>query len=78
MKTTPTVTYRIVTGEAGVSWSRRSTPFDNFGDANRAAMEACVKRNRPVQVYAYGSDPYTADLVAEYIPVNGRAQSVPV
>lgn len=72
------VHYRLVTGHAGIAWARRSSPFTTFGDANRAAMAACVEKNRAVRVYAYGRDTFAGDLVAEYVPVNGRPQSVPV
>ena len=76
MNTAPTLSYRIVYEFAGIRNGRASSAFDRFADANRAAMTACGAQNRAMRVYAFAGA--CADLVAEYVPVNGRPQSVPV
>lgn len=72
------VHYCIVTHFAGIAWSRSSSPIERFSDANREAMRACAEKNKPMRVYAYAPGGWAGDLVAEYAPVNGRAQCVPV
>lgn len=72
------VLYRIVSDHAGVSWGRASSPFDRFGDANREAMRVCAEKTKRVRVYAITDRAAAGDLVAEYAPVNGRAECVPV
>jgi len=70
--------YRIVSDFAGVKNNRSSSPFERFGDANRAAMTACAEKGRAMRVYAFSGDSLAGDLVAEYVPVNGRPQAVPI
>ena len=73
-RTAPTLTYRVVSDFAGIRNGRASSPFERFADANRAALAACSEKARTTRVYAFVGE--RSDLVAEYVPANGRAQAV--
>jgi hypothetical protein len=79
MKTTTRFHFLIVCDWAGVRNNRSSSPFERFGDANRAAMKACGEKRKAMRVLVVMPGQMGGDVVAEYRPTAaGGIESVPV